>query len=753
MEIINQTSFQPAMIVGRVNFPEYSLTLIVKGTFDLVHNETAVISEDQFFPTGDTPYPDDDDGNGSCKYESDFAYYKPRTDLLLTGKCCVPGGKQLQGCRVSFQVGNQSKTLAVFGDRYWHRLSETISDPEPFTELELRYENSYGGNGYQKNPVGKGFTESHDSDGSKVWPLPNIEHLEDLIDSQGKQPEPVGFGPIGNMWYQRYSKLGSYGEDWLSQRWPWFPGDFSWDYFNAAQRNMQVDNYLGGKESMFFENLHREISQYRCKLPGLKVRCFLDHDISQIRGANHLKEVVMNLDTLWVDMEEEKLVLVWRGVTDVQTENYHEIKHLFVVSEQLGGPVRSVDMYYEDLKKALVADEIPFEEEMEVNDIAEPFFSIEEEMQKTELEIRKAKEDLRNELLAAGIDPDVEIPELNKNDRGLESNLIRQYTVDPTELKRKLTRESLVKGIANGESFAEEDFSDFDLSNLNFSSGDFTGAIFRNANLKNTVFDGAILNGTYFESANLSGASLKKVTADDADFTNAQMSGANFSGSKMKDAIFEAADLDNSNFDNTDILDGYFSKANLSSASFKNGLFDGADFSKTILDHTDFSGASLREASLEGACGEGLLMMECDLTELRASEGCSFVNGNFKNIIGVESIWEHAELTGADFSTSEMVGADFTSATLKRVNFRGAKMNNVRFLHANLTSADFINVNLFESSFEKSDLTETDFSGSNLYGTEFLEATLDKTGFNYANLKMTKLARREKSRDGCISNR
>ena len=159
MEIFNQTPFSFAMIIGRIGFPGYSLTLIVKGTFELVADNLAKVAEEQLYPTGDELYADDDEGTGSVRYESDFAYYKPRADLLLVGKCYAPHGKPIPACRANFQVGSKKKSLGIFGNRYWKGISRTISEPEPFTEIDLCYENSFGGEGYKLNPVGKGYQE------------------------------------------------------------------------------------------------------------------------------------------------------------------------------------------------------------------------------------------------------------------------------------------------------------------------------------------------------------------------------------------------------------------------------------------------------------------------------------------------------------------------------------------------------------------------------------------------------------------
>src|SRR5438477_785896 len=105
--------------MGKVHFPNHSLTLIVKGTFDLAPGKKAAAAEEQLFPTGDEFYPGDDEQAGGCRYESDFAYLKPRADLLLAGKCHAPAGRPVETCRVTFRVGAKERTLLVVGDRTW----------------------------------------------------------------------------------------------------------------------------------------------------------------------------------------------------------------------------------------------------------------------------------------------------------------------------------------------------------------------------------------------------------------------------------------------------------------------------------------------------------------------------------------------------------------------------------------------------------------------------------------------------------
>ena len=145
MEIINSTPFQFAPIQGRLNFPDHSCTLIIKGTFDLSLGQSATLAKEQVYPTGDEYYSDDIDYTGSLRYESDFAFFKQKADLLLAGHCYAPGGKPAEGCRVGFHVGTNSKELYIIGDRQWKGNAgfHTISEPEPFVKKAVKFENSF----------------------------------------------------------------------------------------------------------------------------------------------------------------------------------------------------------------------------------------------------------------------------------------------------------------------------------------------------------------------------------------------------------------------------------------------------------------------------------------------------------------------------------------------------------------------------------------------------------------------------------
>jgi hypothetical protein len=393
MEIVNQTNYHIAWIAGKKDHPADSLTLCVKATFQLVPDAAALPAETQML-MGDIYI--DDDINKGLTYDSDFAYFKENADLLLKGTCYTPEAIPVPKCSVCFAVAGTQKTLKVYGTRYVSPglLGDSASSAEPFTSMPLSHENTYGGAGYQKNAVGKG--RDKDENGLTWWP--------NVVDPNLGDKEPAGFGPINRISSQRTSKLGNYGGDYMEKRWPWFAEDFDWAYFNAATEDMQYSGYLTGDETLFMENLHPSISEYLSQLPGITPRCFLqEHE-----GGEDFREVEMNLDTLYVNMDSETVSLVWRGVAEIKSHDYRELSHVYLESESLSAPTSADD--HQAKFEALVAPVaiVPMleeESETEITPEPEPESKPESEPDKSDEDMDKLVAEIKQAFEQAGLDP------------------------------------------------------------------------------------------------------------------------------------------------------------------------------------------------------------------------------------------------------------------------------------------------------------------------------------------------------------
>ena len=750
MEIFNRTPFRFAFLAGRVRYPKHSLTLIVKGTFEMRPDETIVPIEEQPYPTGDEPYEDDEEGTGPPRYENDFAPFKPAADLLLVGNCFPPDAP-VPFCRATFGVGRHSKTLQVIGDRHWKGLLARPSEPKPFSEMPLRYERSYGGEKGKSNPIGKGRVPAKDENGNKIHELPNLEAPEHLIRSKSDKPDPAGFGPVGRLWTQRLSKMGTYDDHWKEKRFPGFPKDFDWGHFNAAPEGLQVSKYLRGDEEVVLENLHPEISPYVTELPGLRVRCFVEKE--------GFEEVPMNLDTLWVDMESERLVLVWRGVTEVVNEEYEDIENILIASENVADPRSSLEQNQAVLAQALE------EWRLQWGDLEE-----EEEEEETEIHAEETEEaadapddDMAalNATLAAieaGQEPVPDPPPKSPERLADEKRRIEELEAleDPVEEEPEppeWSREEVERRIAEGDPLVGLDFRGLDLSGISAPDADFSSSVFIGVALVGADLHGAILSDANLEGAdltdselgeanlagaNLQGSTLVGVKLNDADLTGCPMKGANLTSASLEGATLENAQLEDATLNEVSAGAAGFVGATLDGARLESGNFDAASFKGASLHGASFRGSSLKDSTWTGVHGHRIQFDETELTGLRAAD-CDLSHSSFRQANGLEPIWQGAVLNEADFSCADMEGANFIGAVCDNATFEAADLRFAKFAKASLRGACLVAMNLFQGSLEKADLTGADLSGSNMYGVEFLEARLKNTVTRGTNLKMTQL--------------
>jgi uncharacterized protein YjbI with pentapeptide repeats len=561
----------------------------------------------------------------------------------------------------------------------------------------------------------------------------------------GREIEPAGFGPLPRTWPQRSSKLGTYDDKWLKERWPWFAEDFDWRYHNAAPEDLQVDGYLRGDEHLYFENLHPVHSQYHSRLPGMTVRCFLLELADPTDSRGSFREVTMNLDTLWVDMDSECLVLVWRGVAEVASDENEKIEHVYLETENLDTPTQTHE-YYEALFRERLAAVERHEEEVVSTErsVGTDAAAEEDELEAVDQELAAAEVERRATLNAAGIDPDERPPIASAQTAEAEAQLLKELglpweeATEPSDVD--LTREMVQERLARAEGLVGEDLRTLDLSDLQMQGADLQRALLADAVVRNATLSNANLTAANLELADLSGADLRRATLKDADLTGANLAGADLTGANLQGAIFEKARLEGAILDDVMGDDAHFTAASLTSVRARNGMFVGADFSAAVLTRADFRGSNLREASMDAVEAVEINMSTTNLTAWRASEGADFSRGLFRKIVGPDSIWQNANLTGADLSFAELPNADFSGAVLANADLYAANVREARFVKANLTDAQLVKIDLFQGSLEKANLQRTNLSDSNLYGVELLGCDLEGVRTERANLKMTKLS-------------
>lgn len=270
----------------------------------------------------------------------DIGMSKLNGEVLVYANYYAPKGEPVTAGRAVLQCGSVDKELAVIGNRYWRALLGPTA-PEPFKTMPLNYEHAFGGEKYDKNPLGMGM-QTVDVLGEQRTPLPNIEDPDKLMSSEGDRPDPAGFAPLDIAWQQRLKRSGTYDQKWIEKEAPAYPHDIDWHYFNSAPADQWIKEFWQGDESYNLYNMHPEQEVLQGKLPGFRGRSFLVP-----RGDNTptLKEVDQRLETIYFFPEQDLGVLLWRGEISVVEDDMSDMLALVSVFEDMHMPAKTLEHY------------------------------------------------------------------------------------------------------------------------------------------------------------------------------------------------------------------------------------------------------------------------------------------------------------------------------------------------------------------------------------------------------------------------
>jgi hypothetical protein len=117
----------------------WALTVLVKGTFDLIHGADAAIAASQEPAAGDRLW--GSDPRAGLYAPSDWVPMKPRADVLLVGHAHAPGGSPVETLIARLETSGVDKIARITGERRWVRgFGGALgpSRPGPFTRFPLR---------------------------------------------------------------------------------------------------------------------------------------------------------------------------------------------------------------------------------------------------------------------------------------------------------------------------------------------------------------------------------------------------------------------------------------------------------------------------------------------------------------------------------------------------------------------------------------------------------------------------------------
>lgn len=695
---------------------------------------------------------------------------KTRGEALVFGKA-YPKGGAAPSTYVRLTMGSIQKTLYVLGARRFRMGVATA--PEPFNEMPLTWDNSYGGPGFAKNPLGKGHKPVK-TDAGEVHSLPHVEDPKHLITSPSDKPEPVGFWPIDLTWPQRQKHVGTYDDRWLKQRYPGYPEDFHWDFWSVAPPDQRIAGFFEASQSFKLENMHPSKPMLEGHLPAYTARCFIVCQ-KPVPGASpvaaprefsptDLRDVPTRIDTVLFFPHLERAAVIYRGVVEVEEDDARDVAFIVAGVERLKEP-KPIEHYARVLTDRLDRKK-PFafarESELLPADLpkagqlfADDKVSDMEELLKLEgfLQINARRgaerrlEDVRKELKERGINPDVvpglppappvptveELPEVFEHLEAEAARLQKEAEKQRAEAEVEIRKLCAKSGVDFDKILAGQTPSQQRRPARFTARAELDRLLSMKKLADNAGASIPVLNEKLADPT-----LTKKLIAVEEGLFDVLRRFAHHLPPPEDQVVNIKAEILEARNDNGQVTALSFAGRDLTDGDLSGLNLSGCDFEEAILERVNFEGCNLQGARLNNAILTRSNLSKADLTGARC-KGANFGLTNLEgaNLSGTdltEAVLGKANLTGASFERANLKGADLMEAVLENTNFASAALPQCRFLKATLKNVHFENADLSQAVFIEGTLTDVDFSGSNLTSAVFL--TTVGTGVRFSKAKL-----------------
>ena len=340
MQLVNETPYCAGWAPGFLPDGREVVTVVVKASFSLrdpqqLHADPQPVFEADTF--GDDPALD------APVWECDFVPVKSRCDVLLAATAYAPKGHPSTRFEVAAVVGTMSKRFQVVGARHWRRSVAgcTASDPEPFVQHRIRYDEAFGGidadpehpdrlHTFLENPSGLGFAMSarHAYD----QPLPRTQECDRPVTDPGQSYRPQAFGPIARHWAPRLGYVGTYDKKWQDERMPFMPEDFNPLFYQCAPADQQIDPPTGG-EQIVLSNLTAD-GLLRSQVPSRGVV------VSFIAQTGDFIEIPARCDGITLEPDQDRLAMTWRASLPLRRDLF-EVREMVVTDRSNHRTVRT----------------------------------------------------------------------------------------------------------------------------------------------------------------------------------------------------------------------------------------------------------------------------------------------------------------------------------------------------------------------------------------------------------------------------
>ncbi|AOM40259.1 DUF2169 family type VI secretion system accessory protein [Xenorhabdus hominickii] len=725
----------------------------------------------------------------TCNGIIDLGLPKSCAEFLATGYVYTHHQTDKTTCSARIQVGQLDKTLIAFGDRHW--IDDTPSKPQEFEQMRLDWSRAFGGQNYDENPHGIGFTPEIQENGMAIHRLPNIETLHRRLLSPRDTPNPANFCPLDFMWPRRFTRIGKkYDKAWLVNEFPGFSQDIDWRLFNAAPRDQWWEQYkaLPEKATWRIWNMHPEKPVQEGILPAWQARCF----IKRLRiDENVFEEIMMRNTTVWFFPHLEQILLIWHGCAQINEDDASDVLQMLSAMELISVP-RTENHYLQILNQRMDKEKGALyafrEKDLISEEIIGPWVDTEqpengsflsENLQNRE---KRLREQQRERMEKYGRDISMLIPlttqspsnpkpdELPEFVSKIEQDATQRY-VETKQQQAKIQARAKAQGINVEQTAAENKFKE----SQNFHQ---IRDILHQQQQQMGISDEKLaqieqsLHKMYLASAQSQGPALRltgnlsQIVRKQAqrimqkggdfrgiDFTGTDFSGMDLRGANFSQALLESACFNDAQLDGADFSEAILARAEICHASLHGVKLDNASLAQAKCEQSDFSATSFKETQLQETLFDHCRFNNANFTDLFLQETfithCRFQHSRWQDCTFLEMIlpslkFNYAILNKVSFIKCQLEQAVFDNATLdgcswvetvaKAISFRSAKLLACVFtMGSDLNQADFSCATLIECNLRQTPLIQSIFQAATLNNSDLSEANCQLANMQYLN--------------------
>ena len=715
---------------------------------------------------------------------------KQKGEFLVAGNAWpAPGGDRTK-LRIRVSLGDRTKELNVFGDRYFH--GDQVTGPEPFESMPLCWSRAFGGEKFAQNPLGKGHQVITNEQGQRVHPLPNIEYPDDMLSRVGQTCRPAGLGRVDVTWPQRGKLAGTYDQAWLKQDYPGFAADIDWSFFNVASEDQRSKAPFSGTESFELVGLHPEHARISGQLPGIRARCFIRR-----RQAESLEELACALTTVWFFPDRMSAILVFHGSCEVAEPDASDLAEVMIAAEEIGKP-RDMSHYQDVYRRrmdgktgaiAALKDGDLLPEGLDQADTLDADTLIRNASQSIfganfERRMKRQLEEGDRELREQMAQFDIDVPDPEPLAFNTDPDYVRSLDIDQTIEYVKKVEEEADRQRAKAEALQRDGMNELDeaIKQLREAFPDHdieepqphTGPPKFSADEQRQLIADSLnemetqgLETGKFEVELLGEDMTGLLDSAERNLVSTYRKGGHYQSpipgprgesEKLRQALLEAisrgesvdaqdftaVDLSGIDLSGADLSGIFLESANLVGANLSGARLDGAMLARADLSDACLDRASLVEANLGRATLDRASLREADMSRAILTNA-RLVQSNFEGskLDGAElsdavldgSCWAHVSAPSMVFMDVVLTGADFSGAVLPKALFVNLDLGECKFDKAELTGASFVRCLGHAASFQAANLTNTRF----VEACDFSRARFSNAVLTEANLRSTLL--------------